>query len=128
MMNGDALVLDGIHWPHGSQVAKISRDVQRAMYSASGMVEARCANLLTRNEGDVLDNYRLPDTQAYLYKPHPLMISNTKDRDLLEKFLRDKKHQPGPTSYPLTHWGRKMHPSTKQSRSPSYMRSRRNQS
>jgi hypothetical protein len=73
------------------------------------VVEARCPELRTRNEGDVLGNYKLPDTQAYLYKPHPFMISKTKDRDLLEKFLKDKKHQPGPTSYnlPLNTLGKK---------------------
>jgi hypothetical protein len=63
------------------------------------VVEARCPELRTLNEGDVLGNYKIPDTQAYLYKPHPFMISKSKDRDLLEKFLKDKKHQPGPTSY-----------------------------
>ena len=73
------------------------------------VVEARCPELRTLNEGDVLGNYKLPDTQAYLYKPHPFMISKSKDRDLLEKFLKDKKHQPGPTSYnlPLNTLGKK---------------------
>ena len=77
--------------------------------SVREVVEARCPELRTLNEGDVLGNYKLPDTQAYLYKPHPFMISKSKDRDLLEKFLKDKKHQPGPTSYnlPLNTLGKK---------------------
>jgi hypothetical protein len=95
------------------------------MCTASGVVEALCPDLRTSNEGDVLGNYSLPDTQAYFYKPHPFMISKTKDRDLLKKFLKNKKYQAAPTFYPLTPWGRKVHLSTKQSRSPSFMRSRR---
>jgi hypothetical protein len=73
------------------------------------VVEARCPELRTLNEGDVLGNYKIPDTQAYLYKPHPFMISKSKDRDLLEMFLKNKKHQPGPTSYnlPLNTLGKK---------------------
>ena len=38
VMNGEALVLDGIQWPHGSQVAKMSRAVQRAMCSGQNEV------------------------------------------------------------------------------------------
>ncbi len=77
------------------------------MYNVSvrEVVEARCPELRSRNEGDVLGNYKLPDTSALLYKPHPFTISKTKDRD----YLLSKRNTPGPTSYniPLSTLGKR---------------------
>ena len=73
------------------------------------VVEARCPDLRARKEGDVLGNYKIPDTHAYFYKPHPYSISKSKDRDYLDKVLKDKKHMPGPASYniPIDNMGKK---------------------
>jgi hypothetical protein len=67
--------------------------------SVQEVLEARCPELKSRNKGDVLGNFKIPDTNAYLTKPHPFTISKNNDRDYLEKALKDKKHMPGPASY-----------------------------
>ena len=63
------------------------------------IVEARAPELRSRNEFDVLGNYKIPDTQALLYKPHTFAISKNNDRDYLEKSLKSKKNSPGPGFY-----------------------------
>ena len=56
-----------------------------------------------------MGSYKVADTQALLYKPHPFTISKSKDRDYLDKSLKGIKNSPGPTSYniPINYMGKK---------------------
>ena len=47
-------------------------------------------------------SYKIPDTSAYLAKPHPFTISKSKDRDYLAPILKEKKNLPSPTQYDVT--------------------------
>jgi hypothetical protein len=47
-------------------------------------------------------SYKMPDTSAYLAKPHPFTISKSKDRDYLAPILKTKKDLPSPTQYDVT--------------------------
>ena len=60
-MNEEALELDGIQWPHGSQVAKMSRTVHRAMCTGQNsvvdVVEYPIAAVISAIEYCKLHNY-----------------------------------------------------------------------
>jgi hypothetical protein len=73
------------------------------------MIENKCPDLRSRNSGSVLGFYKVPDTHAYLDKPHPFTISKSKDRAYLDKMINEKKKIPGPASYnlPLNLMGKK---------------------
>lgn len=65
------------------------------------MVENKCPDLKSRNSGSILGSFKVPDNHAYLEKPHPFTISKSKDRDFLDKMMKEKKTMPGPASYNL---------------------------
>ena len=71
--------------------------------SVREIVESQCPELRTRNSSDVMGaSYKMPDTSAYLAKPHPFTISKSKDRDYLAPILKQKKDLPSPTQYDVT--------------------------
>ena len=57
--------------------------------SVREIIESQCPELRTRNSSDVMGaSYKMPDTSAYLAKPHPFTISKSKDRDYLAPMLK----------------------------------------
>ena len=78
-MNEEALVLDGIQWPHGSQVAKMSRTVHRAMCTGQNNVvdvgEYPIASVIAAIEYCKLHNYeKIMNTIQF-----PLECNNIED-------------------------------------------------
>lgn len=84
-------------------VVNSSLDDKLFKVSVREIVENQCPELRTRNSSDVMGaSYKMPDTSAYLVKPHPFTISKSKDRDYLAPILKQKKDLPSPTQYDVT--------------------------